>query len=144
MDDTATLREILRDIYQQHRRLRPEDVVEAARPAEHPLHNRFEWDDRIAGEEYRRHQAQRLIRSVRIRYADADEHRPARRVREWHSIQRTDGNAYHPVDEIVDDDMARTLLLRDMARDWKALRRRYAEFEEFVDMVLADLAEQAA
>lgn len=47
-------------------RLTPGDVVEAARPAESPLHDQFEWDDTAAAERYRLEQARALIRSVRV------------------------------------------------------------------------------
>ena len=33
--------------------LTPELVVEDARPEESPLHAHFEWDDQIAGEQFR-------------------------------------------------------------------------------------------
>jgi hypothetical protein len=42
--------------------LKPETVVEAARPETSPLHSRFEWDDSVAGEKYRIWQARQLIR----------------------------------------------------------------------------------
>src|SRR5438105_923153 len=44
----------------------PSAVVEDARPEEAPLHCAFEWDDSLAGEEWRQHQARNLIRAVKI------------------------------------------------------------------------------
>ena len=44
--------------------LSPVAVVDAARAADHPLHDRFEWDDTKAGEAYRIEQARRMIRAV--------------------------------------------------------------------------------
>jgi hypothetical protein len=41
-------------------------VVQAARPAKAPLHPAFEWDNGVAGESWREHQARNLIRSIRI------------------------------------------------------------------------------
>ena len=41
-------------------------VVDAARPADAPLHPAFEWDDQLAAELHRQHQARDLIRSVTI------------------------------------------------------------------------------
>lgn len=46
--------------------LTPPLVVEAARPSEAPLHPAFEWDDAIAGERYREHQASALIKTVEV------------------------------------------------------------------------------
>lgn len=56
----------LRKIETQEGRLTPADVIAAARPPKHPLHSQFEWDDKVAGEQYRIEQARRLIRSVRV------------------------------------------------------------------------------
>jgi uncharacterized protein YfiM (DUF2279 family) len=41
-------------------------VVDESRPDDAVLHPVFEWDDEVAGERYREHQATTLIRSVRI------------------------------------------------------------------------------
>ncbi len=47
--------------------LQPETVVESARPASSPLHSRFEWDNTVAGQQYRIWQERQLIRvSVEI------------------------------------------------------------------------------
>jgi hypothetical protein len=42
-------------------RIFPEDVVESARDENSPIHNKFEWDDTTAGQEYRLWQARQLI-----------------------------------------------------------------------------------
>ena len=56
----------LRAIEDATGRLTPEIVVNVAHDPEHPLHDRFEWDDSIAGPKYRESQARRLIKSVMI------------------------------------------------------------------------------
>ena len=42
-------------------RIFPEDVVESARDESSPIHNKFEWDDTTAAQEYRIWQARQLI-----------------------------------------------------------------------------------
>lgn len=44
----------------------PEDIVEAATPVTSPLHGYFEWDNDIAGHQYRLDQARRLIARVKV------------------------------------------------------------------------------
>ena len=46
--------------------VKPEDVEEAARDPESPLHSLFEWDDGKAGYQWRIHTARRVIASVHI------------------------------------------------------------------------------
>lgn len=47
-------------------RLTAEQVVEAARDEESPLHGYFVWDDDVAAYQYRLDQARALIRNVRV------------------------------------------------------------------------------
>jgi len=47
-----------------HNGLRPADVVDESRPEDAPLHPVFEWQDPIAAERWREHQARDLIRQV--------------------------------------------------------------------------------
>ena len=46
--------------------IKPAAVVDEARPAEAPLHPAFEWRDPVAAEQWREHQASKLIRVVRV------------------------------------------------------------------------------
>jgi hypothetical protein len=47
-------------------RLRPPDVVKAARPKGSPLHGYFEWNDGRAAELFRLEQAKQIIRKVTL------------------------------------------------------------------------------
>jgi hypothetical protein len=66
----------LEQIRTKHNLLTAELVVDESKDANHALHNAFEWDNAIAGNEYRKHQARTLIRSIVIIYEDTKvEHR---------------------------------------------------------------------
>ena len=54
-------------------KLKPVTVVEKAKPKRSPIHKAFEWDDGVAGEKYRVHQARNLIRAVRVVVDDGPE-----------------------------------------------------------------------
>jgi hypothetical protein len=140
----VSLRDQLQAVYDEHSRLTPQLVVDAARPADHPLHDRFEWDDKTAAEAHRLDQARRLIRSVRVIYREANEKEAARTVRAFHSIRDEQGTAYRPLEEVTESPLLSKLLLQDMEREWKQLMRRYGHFEEFLQMVRGDLEEKAA
>lgn len=139
-----SLRDQLLAIRSKHGRLDPALVIEEARDETHPLHSRFEWDDSVAGEAWRRSQAHELIRSVRLVYREATEKESARSVRAFHAVRREDGHTYEPAEEVVEDPFTRRLVLADMEREWKALRRRYEAFAEFAEMVRKDIGEAAA
>ena len=132
------LREALEDIQRRKGRLTPAIVVEASRPQKAPLHGRFEWDDTIAGEAWRRVQAHELIRSVRVGYTDRKG--APQSVRAWHAIPRPDSvePVYERVEDIVADPFMTEIIRTTMRREWLALKRRYEHFEEFWRMVRGD------
>lgn len=46
------------------------DVVDAARSPQNPLHEYFEWDDRVAADKWRLKTAQVMLASIKIKYTD--------------------------------------------------------------------------
>lgn len=141
---SLTLRDVLQDIYDRNGKLTAELVLKEATAKNHPLHHRFEWNNRQAAEEHRLGQAARLIRSVKLVYREATELEDAGTVRMYHAVRTPEGNSYVPAETIVEDPFLRQLTLNEMERDWKTLRRRYEHFAEFADMVLGDLGEDVA
>jgi hypothetical protein len=140
----ADIRGELEAIHEQYGYLTPKLVVEEARDPDHVLHNRFEWDDSVAAENWRYEQAHRLIQKCKIVYREADETTEQKSVRAFHAVRSERGHVYEPVDNVINDEFTRQLVLKDMQRDWQSLRRRYQNFEEFLDMVRADVDEAAA
>jgi hypothetical protein len=134
-----SLRDQLQAIYEEHGKLTPSLVLDQARATDHPLHGRFQWDDSAAAESWRREQAHRLIRSVRVVYREATATERARDVRAFHALRAQDndngGYSYMSAEAIAADPFKTKLLLQEMEREWQALRRRYAEFEEFWRLV---------
>jgi hypothetical protein len=134
----------LESIRDQYSKLSAPVVVDAAREPSHPLHSRFEWDDTIAGHQYRLQQARELIRSVRIVYKEADETGPEQSVRAYVSLANESEQSYEPVNAVAQNPLQRQMALNAMQREWKALYRRYQEFEEFAAMVRQDLLAEVA
>jgi hypothetical protein len=140
----SDLRDVLLDIRARHGALTPAVVVAEARAEDHPLHHRFEWDDSVAAEKYRVQQAHDLIQSYRVKYREHDGKRPAGWVRGFHAVQSPDGFVYDPAEEVAADPLRRQMVLRDMERDWRALKARYGQFAEFADLVQRDLEGEVA
>lgn len=134
---SGNLRDRLEEIRRKRGTLTPAVVLDEARDPAHPLHHRFEWDDGVAAERWRRHQAHELIVSVRVKYADRQD--KLTDVRAFQAIRREDGYRYEPVESVVEDEIATRIVLADMEREWKQLYRRYAAFKEFTEMVRRDV-----
>lgn len=138
-----SLRGELEALYERNLRLTPADVVEAARPVDAPLHDRFEWDDEIAGEAYRLEQARSLIRRVRIRIENEDDEPIS--IPRFVSIPRPNATrSYVPVEDVRENPFTTKLLLLQAERDWRALKRRYAHLVSFMAQVADEAAQIAA
>ena len=134
-----TLQEVLDEVREVHGKLTAPIVVAAATPETHPLHNRFEWDDRIAGPKYREVQAREIIRSVKIVRKETEKGE-AINVRAYVAYDDGDGHReYVPTEEVVMNDIQLAIVLRDMKRRWTDLRVAYGHMVEFADMVRRDL-----
>jgi hypothetical protein len=142
-----TLRDALQAVYDSHGSLTPQLIVDEARKSKTAagrlLRDRLEWDNAVAGEAFRRHQAQELIRSVRVCYREATDTEPERSVRGFHAVRIELGYVYEPLEKVTNDPFTQRLVLADMEREWRALKARYDHFEEFVAMVKQDLPEAA-
>lgn len=139
-----SLRDQLQSIYNQHGKLTPNVVLDQARDPEHPLHERFEWDDSLAAESWRREQAHQLIRSVKIVYKQADKTGSEKSVRAFHAVNTERGYSYEPAEKVAADPFLTQLVLKDMEREWRALKRRYEQFDEFWTLVRGELDRTAA
>ena len=133
------LRAELQTIYDDNNdELIPKVIVKTAKRKTHPLHNHFEWDDKIAGPQFREAQAYALIRSIRITHTNKDGRKE--QIRVWHPVRVESPTVYDPIDKIVDDPFMREVLLRQMERAYTELKRKYDTFDEFWQMVGRDAA----
>jgi len=139
-----TLREALQDIYDRHDKLTAALVVEEARlqntDAGKILHGSLEWDDAAAGEAWRLEQARGLIRRYKVSYTKEDGTKG--KVRAFCSVNTENGHVFEPIVDIREDPINRKILLASMEREWKALLRRYEQFEEFFELVEEDMKQK--
>ena len=140
-----SLRDHLQAIYDEHGRLTPELVVEAARPDDHPLHGFvFDRDPDSAAEAWYRHRAHELIQRVKITYGQTGTE--PKEIRAFHAVRSTadqGGFVYEPIEHIAATPLLRQMVLRDAEREWKSLKAKYGHLREFLDMVANDLPEAA-
>jgi hypothetical protein len=107
--------------------LTAETLVEASREKTAPLHDCFEWHDKTAAEEYRKHQARHIIGSLVI---VSEEQEP---VRAFLSIERQSA-IYESVNTIVQQEDKREKMLRMALMELKAFERKYAALTEFTTL----------
>src|SRR5215207_3908418 len=137
------LRDQLQQLYDANQRLTPALVLAEAENPDSPLHALFEWRNDEAAEKWRLHQAQQLIRSVKVVYKPATGTDPAKSIRAWHAIRDESGHHYEPAEQIALDPFTRKLLMSDMEREFLQPQRRWAHFEEFWRLLSAATEKRA-
>lgn len=133
--DAQMVGEELEAIRERHGGITAEVVVDEARPEDAPLHPAFEWDDKIAAEEYRKEQARNLIRAVVIRRPEAEERVP---IRAFVTVREEAGNTVYTstVAALSDEELRRQVLERAL-RELNAWRRRYDDLAELAEVLAA-------
>lgn len=100
MTITEGVQRVVQSLYDDYGVVEATRLVDAARPDESPAHNGFEWDDSLAGEQYRLMQARNWIKRVTVIYDDEAcklIHVPAVKVEEAQSNE----GYYRPISEVV-------------------------------------------
>lgn len=113
--------------------LTPENLVEASRPEDAPLHNEFEWDDRIAAEEFRRTQARLMICNLSI-VLEEQKQEP---IRAFFSLQngfRKNEGMYESTITIMGDSEKRKRLFDNAKRDLEAFKKKYEILSELAEL----------
>lgn len=141
----------LQSIYERHNALTPAIVLDEASKPDHPLHNRFTWDDGEAASKWRLHQAQALIRSVNV-VIDRGSNQVPISVRAFVSESEIRRGAdddidevgkYLPVETVVASDVLRTAWFKSLRRDWERLKAKAGASQEFAQMVVDDMRDLA-
>ena len=116
------LQEELKKIQGRSKVLKPSAVVEAAKAKDHPLHEKFEWDNSKAGEQWRLHQARQLIRSVVIETHDSS----PQIVRAFVSLQRDRiESGYRDINKVMEDKDLKLELIQEAKRDFERMKIKY-------------------
>ena len=108
-------------------RLTQEDVVTEAKKKQSPLHPAFEWDDAVAGHNFRLDQASYLIRSITMTI-EGDETKPP--VRAFVNVERDSDRSYTSTVHAMSDKELRAQVLARALGELEAWRVRYNELTE--------------
>lgn len=110
----------------------PNAVVEAARDRKSPLHRHFEWDDAIAAEKHRLHQARSMIRCINV----IDTRTESGVIRAFVSIHDKGGVSYRTMEEVLSSADLQAKILAAAERDLLAFESRYKALEDVCKLVI--------
>lgn len=117
----------LQRITKKNGSLTSDAVVDAARPDDATLHPAFEWDDFVAGENYRKHQARTLIRSISV--YTTPESTEATSVYVHVPRDSAGESAYHPVEVVAERPDMYASALSSLFRHLESARGAVAELQ---------------
>lgn len=108
------------------------DVVEKAKDKNSEMHSIFEWDDSVAGEEYRKIQAGKMVRNLVIVRNDETEEKT--NVRYFVSTGKRD-STYTPTRLVVRNQDAYEQLLERAYAELRAFKEKYSTLSELEEIL---------
>jgi hypothetical protein len=117
--------QFLGHMFENNGHIRASELVEAASEEENPFHSSFEWDNDVAGPEYRLHQARRLIRVTKIDVSGEREPQPLIHVTRTGS---NEGN-YFPRSIVLSQPSMRSRAYREVRRHMEAVMELLKQLE---------------
>jgi hypothetical protein len=122
-----------------HGHVTPEGVVNAARDPASPLHDKFEWDDGVAAEQYRKEQARSLIRKLTFISVDKGQKvYPA--IRYVHDPKEPEKQGYLSTLTLQDDRTRIQVMLRELGQCEALVKRTQTVAQSMaVERSFADL-----
>ena len=108
-----------------------ENVVELARNENSVIHNEFEWDDAIAGDNWRNHQARVLINNLVIEVEEPVAREPVS-IRVLHTTP--DRHDYKPIEFFVKNEDEHTKLLEAAKRELQSFKTKYYLLSELKEV----------
>lgn len=119
-----------------------EIVLDDARPKRSLLHPAFEWDDKVAAEEFRKEQARDLIRSV-VLTSEVDDSPP---VRAFVVVSEFGETGYTSIGVALSEPDLRRQILQRALRELRQWESRYHELQELAKVFTAakEIREEAA
>lgn len=121
--------QILNDLEAEKGIIDPKDVVKIAEKPSSPLHRYFQWDDSVAGHQYRLMQARILITTVRVQYE-------GERKDAYFNVQVSGGRGYVSRDVVMSDKKMQRQVVHYAAtqlKHWQETYRDVSELEGIID-----------
>ena len=113
--------------------INPEMLVRASKPKNAPTHDDFEWDDSVAGHEFRIWQARKLI-AVYVTIIDNGKAGISTRAYVSLSNERGSGGGYRAIIEVLNNSQFRERMFEDALAELQAFRRKYGALKELYEI----------
>lgn len=126
--------EELTRIHRKHGELAPSLVVKESKPKQAPLHGAFEWNDQVAAEEFRIHQARQIINVVTVKHEDQPGTLPVQafvNITVINEDDETESRKYLPVKTVIETP---NLYHQHLAHLKNRLKNMKTELSKFIEL----------
>lgn len=112
-----------------------ENLLEASRPEDSPTHSLFEWDDSIAAERYRRHQATCVINAIEVTIVENDKVYQAPAFVNVVSKGIAARGMFSQVEVALANDDTRQAVLANALKELRSFQKKYAGLTELAGVM---------
>lgn len=114
-----------------HGKATAELVVQASKKKTAPLHHCFTWDDTVAGEQWRKREARKIMGALEVVVVRGDA--PPSRAPAFVNVER--GEGYRPIEIVMECESMRSTILERARQDLNHWRRRYGHLKKYSELV---------
>lgn len=125
--DANVVGKALEDIEKQNGEITAELLLEKATPEDSELHKLFIWDDEKAANEWRLHEARRIIAAVAVVYEETEEPTV---TRAFVNVGSVHNGSFITTAKAFSDEKSRSIVLRHALDELKAFKAKYAGLKE--------------
>ena len=118
--------------------LRAQDILEYARNnTQSPIHDMFEWDDKIAAEEHRLTQAKTIIRAVYIEEEINEKPTIIRAYISKQDVGEKEPGTFITIQAAMEDPIRRGRIIESALLDLKRFTAKYEKYDAFSQCIIA-------
>lgn len=111
-------------------KLTPSDVVKDAKKKSSPTHNFFEWDNKDAGNKWRKYQARHLLNSIEVIIKEY----PSEPVKLFYNVVNGDDSedqqGYVTIEKVMSQEEYRKQIIEHALRELRGWEKRYRIYNE--------------
>ena len=131
--DANVVGKALEEIEEENGEITARLVVDKATPEDSALHSLFTWDDEKAADEWRLHEARRVIAAVAVVYEE-DNTTENKSIRAFANVGARNKAAFVTMAKALSDDESREIVLKHAIEELQAFKSKYAGLIELAEV----------
>ena len=114
----------------------PQQILDKGRDKNTELHKCFEWDDDVAAEKYRLHQARTIVKTLVLERSEEQKENNAPEIRAFRKTDLSPVSGYKPIVKIITNNDEYQKMLKLAYSELHAIKLKYQHLEE-LDYILS-------